>query len=71
VSTQFEFASVVRYVEETFKLGSLHSNDVRAHSLTTLFHFKAKPRAFVSVPSSLDKEYFLRQPPDYEPVDTQ
>jgi phospholipase C len=71
VSTQYEFASVVKYVEETFKLGSLHSNDERAHSLTTLFHFKAKPRAFVAVPSSLDKNYFLRQPPDYEPVDTQ
>ncbi len=71
VSTQFEFASVVKYVEETFKLGSLHSNDVRAHSLTTLFHFKNKPRAFVAVPSSLDKNYFLRQPLDDTPVDTQ
>ncbi len=69
--TVFEFGSILKYVEETFKLGSLNTTDKRAKTMMGMFHYTKPPRAFQLIPSSRSKEYFLRRPPDYDPVDSE
>jgi phospholipase C len=72
--TQYEFASILRFVEENFNLGqmgtpSFPNNDARAASIGDMFSLTMKPRKFVPVPASLDANYFLREPLSYEPLD--
>lgn len=69
--TQYEFGSILKFIEGCFKLGSLGTTDKRAVSIGGLFNLKQKPIPFQPVPSARSREYFLHQPPDYEPVDTE
>ena len=69
--TQYEFGSILKFIEQTFALGSLGTTDSRANSISDIFHFGMQPRAFHPIPSSLGPRYFLRQKPDYTPVDTE
>ena len=68
--TVFEFGSILKYVEETFKLGSLNTTDKRAKTMTPMFHYSQQPRAFQTIPSDHSKAYFLSRPPDYDPVNS-
>ncbi|HEX4013507.1 MAG TPA: alkaline phosphatase family protein [Candidatus Cybelea sp.] len=61
--TQYEFGSILKYVEQNWKLGSLGTTDKRANSILNVFHYKQQPRAFSSIPSSKDANYFLHEPP--------
>ena len=49
--TQYEFGSLLKFVEETFDLGSLGTTDVRANNINDAFNFKQKPRPFVTIQS--------------------
>ncbi len=49
-STQYDFGSVLKFVEENFDLGSLHTTDESATSIGNMFDFKQKPPAFVNEP---------------------
>ncbi len=69
--TQYEFASILKFIEENWNLGSLGTTDVRATSISDCFDFAQSPRNFVKIPSSYSAQYFRRQPPSYEPVDTE
>ncbi len=69
--TQYEFGSILKFVEETFGLGSLGTTDVRATSISDCFNFAQSPRPFKPIPASYSRAYFLHQPPSYKPVDTQ
>ena len=69
--TQYEFGSIVKFVEETYGLSSLGTTDVRATSIGDSFDFTAAPRKFVSIPSSYSRAYFEHQRPSNEPVDTE
>ncbi|MGA9273996.1 MAG: alkaline phosphatase family protein, partial [Candidatus Cybelea sp.] len=74
--TQYEFGSVLRLIEETFKLPSLGPaaggyTDMRAHSLVDSFDFKQQPRGFKPIPAPYSPAYFLRQPPSGVPPDTE
>jgi phospholipase C len=69
---QYEFGSVIRFVEDNWNLGSLGTTD--AHSadfVNDFFDFTQRPRKFVSIQSEYSKSYLLRQPPSHEPVDTE
>ena len=68
--TQYEFGSILKFVEGTFKLGSLGTTDVRATSIGNVFNFKQKPRAFATIPSNHSRRFFLDAPPSYLPVDS-
>ncbi len=59
---QHEFGSILKFTEETFKLGSLGTTDQRADDLSDCFNFSKGPRKFVPIPAPLNKEYFLHQP---------
>jgi len=74
--TQYEFGSVLRFIEETFGLPSLGPSsrgytDTRAHSLVDAFDFKQQPRAFKPIPAPYPPRYFLTQRPSGVPPDTE
>jgi phospholipase C len=67
--TQYEFGSILKFVENTFKLGPLGTTDVRATSILDCFNFNQKPRAFVPIPAKLPTSFFEHEPVSHEPVD--
>ncbi len=74
--TQYEFGSVLKFIEETFALPSLGPasrgyTDTRAHSLGDSFDFKQKPRAFKPIPAPYPPAYFLAQPDSAQPPDSE
>ena len=69
--TQYEFGSILKFIEGRFNLGSLGTTDKRATSIGGLFNLNQKPIPFQVIPSARSREYFLHQPPDYQPVDTE
>jgi phospholipase C len=69
--TQYEFGSVLKYVEETFGLGSLGTTDVRATSIGNAINLRLSPLPFNPIPSDRSGRYFLHRGSSYEPVDTQ
>lgn len=69
---QYEHGSILRFVEDIFGLPRLSASDTRANSpASDSFDFNKPPRKFRVIPSALGKEYFLHQPLDTRPVDTQ
>jgi len=69
-STQYEFGSVIKFVEEAYGLGSLGTTDQRANSIDDMFNFSAKPRAFKPIDAKYSRSFFEHQPPSNVPVDT-
>ncbi|HEV3091968.1 MAG TPA: alkaline phosphatase family protein [Candidatus Cybelea sp.] len=57
--TQYEFGSVLKYVEQNFGLPSLGTTDQRANSISDTLNYNQNPRAFKSIPSSLNAQYFI------------
>jgi phospholipase C len=49
--TQYEFGSILRFIEDNWKLGSLGATDVRSTSIADMFDVTKPPRAFVPIPS--------------------
>ncbi|HZY95985.1 MAG TPA: alkaline phosphatase family protein [Candidatus Cybelea sp.] len=69
--TQYETASIVRFIEDNWGLGTLQAPDARATSITNAFHFNQAPRAFTAIPSEYSPAFFLHQQPSGLPVDTE
>ncbi|MGA8098798.1 MAG: alkaline phosphatase family protein, partial [Candidatus Cybelea sp.] len=69
--TQYEFGSVLKFIENVFALGSLGTTDARATSIIDCVDFSQKPRRFIKIPADYSTEYFLSKPPSYLPVDTE
>lgn len=69
--TQYEFGSILRFIEDDFNLGSLGRTDARANSIVDSFDFTQQPRKFQQIPSSLKRRYFLHRHPSTIPVDTE
>jgi phospholipase C len=66
---QHEFGSILKFVEETFALGSLHTTDVRADDLSDCFDFSQAPLHFQTIRARHSASYFLRQPLSSEDPD--
>ncbi len=66
--TNYEFGSILRYIEENWNLGYLGTTDTRAKSIIDCFNYSQPPITFQKIPSSLSKEYFIHAkysgPPD-------
>ncbi len=62
--TPLEFGSILKFIEETYDLGSLETTDRDANDLSDCFDFGQKPRKFQKIQSPLDAEYFLHLPDD-------
>jgi uncharacterized repeat protein (TIGR03803 family) len=57
-----EFGSILKYVEKTFGLPSMHTTDERADDLSDCFDYSQPPRKFKIIPAPLPPKYFLRNP---------
>jgi phospholipase C len=68
--TQYEFGSLVRFVEDNWNLGRLGTTDGRANSILDSFDFTQAPRPFTIIPSKYSKAFFERQKPSGLPVDS-
>jgi phospholipase C len=68
--TQYEFGSILKYIEQNWRLGSLGTSDKRATSILDCFNYSQKPIPFKPVPAKYSKSYFLHAKPSYLPVDT-
>ncbi len=69
---QYEHGSILRFVEDQFGLARLSASDSRATSPEAdCFNFSQPPRHFRPIQSSLDQQFFLHQPLDRRPPDTQ
>jgi phospholipase C len=67
---QYEFGSVVRFVEDNWDLGRLGTSDMHsADFVSDFFDFTQNPRKFVPIQSEYSKSYLLGQPPSNKPVD--
>jgi phospholipase C len=76
--TEYEYGSILKFVEEAFGLPQLDTlgrgsgyTDSRANSLTDAFDFTQAPRQFKRIRAPYPPSYLLsrppsRQPPDYE-----
>jgi phospholipase C len=69
--TQYEFGSILRFIEDNWTLGSLNTTDARATSMADCFDFTQPPRAFQMIPASHPRAYFLHQPESFKPVDSE
>jgi phospholipase C len=61
--TQYEFGSILKYIEGNWNLGSLGTTDSRATSILDCFNYGQKPIPFSPIPSSFGKSRFLREKP--------
>jgi phospholipase C len=69
--TQYETASVTKFIEDTFRLsGPLQTPDARASSLSNAFNFTQTPRPFKKIGAQYSRSFFLSQRPSGLPVDT-
>ena len=67
---QHEFGSILKFIEETFNLGSLGTTDVRSDDLADFFNFNQAPRKFHPIHAPIGPMYFLTKPiPDKIPDD--
>jgi phospholipase C len=76
--TDYEFGSVVRFVEEAFALPRLASlglgdgyTDERAYSITDSFDFKQKARGFRPIAAAYGRSHFLSEKPSWQAPDDQ
>jgi phospholipase C len=68
---QYEHGSILRFAEDVFGLGQLSASDSRASSpAADCFDFRKHARAFTVIKSRLGAAYFLHEPPDPRPPDT-
>jgi phospholipase C len=56
---QHEFASILKFTEETFGLPSLHTTDERADDLSDCFDFSQPPTKFKRISAKFPPSYFL------------
>jgi phospholipase C len=61
--TQYEFGSILKYVEENWNLGSLETTDRRATSIANVLDYNQKPRKFRPIPSRYSAEFFRNEAP--------
>jgi phospholipase C len=69
--TQYEFGSILRFIEDNWSLGSLGTTDQRATSIGDSFDFTQQPRPFTPIASKYPRAYFEHQRPSYKPVDSE
>jgi phospholipase C len=69
--TQYEFGSILKFIEDNWNLGSLHTGDARATSIVDCFDFTQQPRTFTPIPSSFSQSYFEKQRPTFRPIDSE
>ncbi len=60
--TQYEFGSVLKYLEQNWNLASVGTTDQRANSIADVFNYSQSPRAFSSIKSKFTAQHFIDRP---------
>jgi phospholipase C len=60
--TQYEFGSVLRYIEDTFNLGRLNTTDSRAASIADVLNYSQQRRPFKHIAAQYSIEDFMKEP---------
>jgi phospholipase C len=67
---QYEFGSIVQFIEDNWSMPRLGTTDVRAASFVNdFFDFKRPASAFVPIAAKYTQAYFEHQKPSGRPVD--
>jgi phospholipase C len=69
--TQYEFGSILRFVEDNWQLGRIGTSDLRAKSIAGCFDFRQPARPFAPIAAKYSRAFFMAQRPSNQPVDTQ
>jgi phospholipase C len=69
--TVYQFGSILRFVEQTWGLGSLGKNDADSTSIRNAFDFSMKPRSFKKIGGTEPQSFFMNQTPSGNPPDTE
>jgi phospholipase C len=69
--TQYEFGSILKFIEDNWGLPPLGTTDMRANSIVDSFDFTQPPRKFQHIKSRYPLRYFKQQAPSGIPVDTE
>ncbi len=68
----YEHGSILRFIEDQFGLDRLSASDSRANSPEgDCFDFSKPPRKFIPIRAPHDEQFFLEQPLDRRPPDTE
>jgi phospholipase C len=67
----YEFGSLLKFIEETFGLGSLGNNDQQSISIGNAFDFTMAPRKFKIIQAKYSLDFFLHQKPSGRVPDTE
>lgn len=67
--TQYEFGSILKYIENNWSLGSLHTTDQRATSIGNALNYNQQPRSFTPIPTNLSIDFFIHETPSRFPAD--
>ena len=67
--TTYQFGSILKFVENNWKLGSLGTTDVKVKSIIDCFNYKQSPIEFQPIPSSLNRSYFMHEKHSYRAPD--
>jgi len=67
--TQYEFGSILKFVEQNWSLDSLGTTDATATSISNCFDFAKPPRRFAPIAAKYSRAFFERQKPSGLPVD--
>ena len=69
--TEYEFGSILHFVEDNWNLGNLGRTDVTTKSIGNAFDFNMAPRAFKPIRAKRSLQFFLNQKPSHESTDTE
>ncbi len=67
--TEYQFGSILRYIEDNWDLGRLGTSDAHSKSIADCFDYSQQPIKFKRIRSSRSEEYFIHRPPSGLPVD--
>lgn len=66
---QHEPGSILKFIEQTYGLGSLGTTDVRADNLADCFDFTQTPLPYAEVSVRVSASFFASLPADTKPID--
>lgn len=69
-TTQYEFGSILKYIEDNWGLRSLHRTDDRAVSIADCFDYSQSPIAFQKIGSKYPRSFFVQRKPSNRAPDT-
>jgi phospholipase C len=69
--TVYGFGSIIKFIEQVWALPSLGTTDSTSTSISNMFNFKQKARAFKKIAAKYSSSFFLHQKPSGLPVDTE